>query len=795
MANDNDGFTLTYARWVIRQRWWVAMACIVMTLVAGYGGQFIVFDNDYRAFFSKANPQLTAFETLERIYTKNDSVLFVIRPDDGSVFSKRTLQALHEITEKAWQVPFSTRVDSLTNFQHTRADEDDLIVEDLVAEPEALLDADLVRVREVAMNEPVLLGRMISRDGTTTGINVRLQVPGLSLDELPQAANFARGIRDEIKSKYPELEIRLSGSAMLSNAFSEAPQKDLRTLIPAMYGILLVATFIFFRSIAGTLVTVIVVLMSVITAMGVAGWLESIRPTLDGIGLAGRLGGKLNGVSASAPQIILTLAIADSVHILVTMFAEMRRGSGKNDALVESLRVNAQPVFLTSLTTAIGFVSLNFGDAPPLWHLGNITSVGVLAAYLYSVTFLPAVVAILPIRVRESAGDENDYMARLAEFVIRRRVVLGWGMGAVVLVLGAAIPLFEINDRPIEYFDNRMEFRRDADYAIEHLTGIYAIGYSLGAGESSGINEPEYLERLEAFSNWLREKPEVAHVFTFADVMKRLNKNMHGDDPSYYRVPEGRELAAQYLLLYEMSLPYGLDVNDQVNVDKSATRLDATMADIDFKRLKEIKYESEDWLRENGLKSMEAEGAGTAVMFAYIGERNIYAMIRGTALAFTLISIVLVIALKSFRMGLVSLIPNIVPAIMAFGIWALLFRKVGFAISIVTSVSIGIIVDDTVHFLSKYLRARREQGLSSEDAVRYAFRTVGVALFVTSAILIVGFGALATSAFWPNATLGMLTALTITCALFADFLLLPSLLMAIDRKQRGRTVDERQQAA
>jgi predicted RND superfamily exporter protein len=485
-------------------------------------------------------------------------------------------------------------------------------------------------------------------------------------------------------------------------------------------------------------------------------------------------------VSAAAPTIILTLAVADSVHILVTLFDQMRRGASRNDALVESLRINAQPVFLTSLTTVIGFLSLNFSDAPPLRDVGNITSIGVTAAWLYSVLLLPALVSILPIRTQRLESSGSAAMERLADFVIAKRRPLLWGMSVVVVALGASISLFEINDRPIEYFDDSIQFRRDADYAMQHLTGIYGFSYSLGAGESSGINNPEYLARLEAFANWLRSHEEIVHVVTLADTMKRLNKNMHGDDPAWYRLPEDRELAAQYLLLYEMSLPYGLDLSDQINVDKSATRMDVTFADVDFKIIKAIKSESEGWLRENGLPSMETEPSSPAVMFAYIAERNISAMIRGTALAFALISIVLIVSLRSFKIGVVSIIPNLVPAIMSFGIWALVWGEVGFAISIVAGVSIGIIVDDTVHFLSKYLRARREQGLSPEDSVRYAFRTVGMALAVTSAILVLGFAALSMSAFWPNATLGMLTALAIVCALVADFLLLPPLLMVFD---------------
>jgi predicted RND superfamily exporter protein len=170
-------------------------------------------------------------------------------------------------------------------------------------------------------------------------------------------------------------------------------------------------------------------------------------------------------------------------------------------------------------------------------------------------------------------------------------------------------------------------------------------------------------------------------------------------------------------------------------------------------------------------------------MFAYIAERNVQSMVRGTIIALLLISLVLAVSLRSFRLGAISVLPNIIPIGMAFGLWALIFGEVGFAVSIVAGVSIGIIVDDTVHFLAKYLRARRERGMNSPDAVRYAFSTVGHALWVTSLILVVGFSVLSLSAFWPNATLGLLTALAIAAALFADFLFLPPLLMALDGKE------------
>ena len=181
------------------------------------------------------------------------------------------------------------------------------------------------------------------------------------------------------------------------------------------------------------------------------------------------------------------------------------------------------------------------------------------------------------------------------------------------------------------------------------------------------------------------------------------------------------------------------------------------------------------------IPDLRAVGVSPTVMFAHIGMKNIISMLSGTTIALVLISLILIVALGSWRYGLLSLIPNLVPAGMAFGVWALIDGEIGMALSVVTAMTLGIVVDDTIHFLSKYLRARREQGLSAEDAVRYAFSTVGVALWVTSVALVAGFLVLATSSFKLNSGMGLLTAIVISIALLVDFLLLPPLLIRWDK--------------
>jgi predicted RND superfamily exporter protein len=760
--------TQRYARWVVRHRWWVLAITLFATLLAGSGIRKLGLATDYRTFFSEDNPDLAAYEAVENIYTKNDNVLFVIRPAEGEVFTPRVLALVRDLTEDAWQIPNSTRVDGITNFQHTWADGDELIVEDLVGEGE-ITTAAVNRARTVATTEPLLAGRLVSKDALTTGINVRIALPGESKTELPATVEHVRMLLDKYRTAYPEVEIHASGIAMMNYAFAEAPMRDMPFVMPLMFGAFVLAIILFLRSVSGVVGTLTVLGFSTVTA----------------VGIAGHAGVLLDPVSSSAPTIILTLAVADSVHILVTWIRSLRDNVEKREALIEAVRVNARPVFLTSITTAIGFLSLNFSDSPPFRLLGNISALGVMVAWAYSMTVLPALVAILPAkkRVRAGQGRLDVLLERFSNLIVRRYRPILAVMGAAAVLLSLSITRLHVNDQYIDYFDQSLPIRVASDFTVDHLSGVYTTTFSLEAGGSQEVPDPEFLAAVDRFADYLESRPAVVHVNSFTRTMRRLNKNLHGDDPVEYRLPEDQELAAQYLLLYELSLPYGLDVNDQIDVDKSSLRLDVTYGDVDIATVEEESRLAEAWLAANGTASMQtASATGVPEMFGKITRRNIASMVLGTGLGFLLIAGILVVALRSARMGILSLIPNILPAAMAFGVWAWLVGDIGFAVSVVAGLSIGIIVDDTVHFLSKYVHARREKGMSAPDAVRYAFQTVGAAIIGTTFVVAVGFAMLGLSTFRVTSYMGLLTSLTVATALFVDFLLLPALLLTFDRR-------------
>ncbi len=752
-----------FAEGVIRWRWLIIVLTLLTVMGVGKGGENIIFSSNYRVFFAEGNQQLKAFDALQDTYSKSDNVMFVMTPKQGDIFTKDFLLAVQDVTEQSWQLPWSTRVDSLSNYQHTQGFEDDLVVEDMVEEGVVLDSEALERIKQVTLNEPVIIKRLLAKDGSLAVVNVTVQMPELSETETAQLVAKVRELKEQAQAKYPNIEFRISGMVMLSNAFSEMAQSDMATLMPMMFVILLITLGLMLRSITGTIATFVVIILSVMTAMGTFGW----------------LGWTLTPPSASAPTIVMTMAVADCVHLLVSFLHNMRSGQGKQQAIKESLRVNFTPIFVTSLTTVLGFLSMNFSEVPPFRDLGNTVAIGITAAFLLSVLFLPALMSVLPVRVKVKEEHESRAMMALSNFVINNRQILLWGTVGLTVLLVALSSKNIINDEFVKYFSTNTEFRQDTDYLEKNMTGIYTLEYSLNSGEENGMSRPDFLQDVEKLTIWLRSKDEVEHVLTITDVFKRLNKNMHSDNDAYFKLPDSRELSAQYLLLYEMSLPYGLDLNNQININKDSTRLVVTIKNLNSQQSIAIEKEINNWIDAN-TEFASYYVASPNLMFSHIGERNVKSMVGGTLLALFFISLVLILALRSFKLGVISLAPNLIPASMAFGLWALYDGNLSIALATAVGMTLGIVVDDTVHFLSKYQRARKEKNSSPEEAVRYAFSSVGVALWVTTFVLVAGFMVLASSDFGMNSTMGLFTALTIAIALIVDFLFLPALLITVE---------------
>ncbi|HCE1826419.1 TPA: MMPL family transporter [Vibrio parahaemolyticus] len=744
----------------------VLLATIFLIIVATIGGKNLYFRGDYDIFFDGTNKQLLAFDEIQTTFAKTDNLAIVIAPEDGDIFTPQTLSLIQKITVDAWQVPYSSRVDSIANYQHTEAFDDDLLVEDLLYSEYELTPERISKVKSIALSEPVLKSALVSEKGDVTVVNITVQLPEMDKTaEVEEVVSSINAMIDRYQRAYPDVTFHKAGIIAMNHAFMTAAQDDSSTLVPTMLVVILVFLTIMLRSILSVIATLIVIIGSVMATMGISGW-------------AGMF---LSTATVNVPTLIMTLAVADCVHVIATMRQSMKNGFTKVQSIERSIALNFVPILITSVTTAIGFLMMNMSDSPVLRDFGNLSALGVMVACFLSVTLLPALLKLLPIHVKmETSQDQKHVMDHLGDFVVSQRRALLPLSVAVIVVCASLIPLNKVNDESVEYFGQRNEFRQAADFMEERISGMTNISIAIKTNESQGIAAPDFLNTIGEFSSWLRGQPETDHVATLADVYKRLNKNMHGDDEAYYSLPQERELAAQYLLLYEMSLPYGLDLNNQINVDKSSIKMVLTVANLGSVELVDLENRIYQWFAEHA-PQYQVVASSPSLMFAHIGETNMASMLSTLPITLVLISALLIFALRSVRLGLISLMPNIAPAVIGFGLWALISGEINLGLSVVVTLTLGIVVDDAVHFLSKYQRARRE-GQTAEQAVRYAFHTVGRALWITTVVLVAGFSVLAMSSFRLNADMGQLSAIVIFIALVVDFLFLPTLLMLFDKK-------------
>ncbi|MEL7046592.1 MAG: MMPL family transporter, partial [Pseudomonadota bacterium] len=561
------------ASFSIRARWIVVPALIIACVAIGYGASTLKFAGDYRVFFGDDNPDFIASENAQAMFGKPDSIAFVLIPRDGTIYTRESLAAVHRLTELAWTLPYVSRVDSLTNFQNTQGVGDELIVEDLVLSPDLLSDDDIARIRNAARSEPLIHGFVTSRDDAATVVNATVQLPGDIPNVATTAQNEARALRAQIQAVHPGIDIHITGVASLSAAFEEAGTRDSQTLIPSVYLFILLVMLVALRSFSAMASSLLLILLA----------------TLVGVGIGGLSGVELTPISLAAPTIILTIAVADAIHVLAAIRNRMRSGATKLEAITDGCALNFMPIGITSLTTVVGFLTLNFSDSPPFHHLGNMSAAGITAAWFLSVTFLPAMLALLPLRfrrVKNGGRDRPSLMTRVSEVVIRRPRTVAAGSLALCAASIAFLPSMAVNDQWSQYFDRDLEFRQAIDAADPYF-GSDTVEFVLDPGAPGDVAKPEFLRTVDAFATWLRQQtPEVTHVFAISDIMKRVNRNLNGDDPAFYRIPGDQAVASQYLLVYELSLPYGLDLNNRVDIDRQSTRVSATLSDISTEETK-----------------------------------------------------------------------------------------------------------------------------------------------------------------------------------------------------------------
>lgn len=765
LSHTISSMVTAYANWLVTHPKTVLLGSLVLAMMFMSGLSQLTFRSDNRVFFANDNPDLIKLEQFEQLYGRDDNLIFVIKAMQGDLFTPERLDAINDITDSAWSLPDVKRVDSVTNFQRVRAVEDNIEIDHLARSGDVLTETQAQQLKTDAALEPLLTDRLLSTDGSLglVVVQFRFQAETAS-DQSGAAMSEGQALLEQLRSRYPDLEIGLSGSVALDNAFVEASTFDSSVLLPMMVTALLLLIAFSLRSATGALATFLVITLSTVCALG----------------LSALLGVPLSSPSVIAPNIILTLATCDCIHLCAAMMRFRRNGYDNKGAVKQALLECWWPVTLTTLTTAVGFLTLVFSAVPPFAHLGIIVAVGSLMAWLFSVSFFPALFCVLPWRANAASPPAERFSLGVARIVSRRPILFVATIFVATTLLGALAFTNVLDDRYVRYFDQSYSFRVATDRMNEDLGGFYILEFSLDSGEAGGISSPQYLEEVDAFAHWLRAQPGVTHVHGLPDIMKTINRAMQGGADSEFHLPENRDLAAQYLALYEMSLPFGTDLRNQLTADKRFARLSVSLNDISTGEMTDLQARAESWAdRNTHLIAASAKATGTSLLFAHIGNRNIQEMLRGMAIGVVVVWLIFILAFRSLTLSLVGTLANFAPCLATLGIWALINGEVGMAVATVASVTFGVVVDATIHLLISYARLQQEEQLNSKEAVQGMFRTVGPGLITMTLSLATGFTCLAFSGFQINAWMGMMAALTIFVALLFDLLFMPALLLVL----------------
>lgn len=736
--------------WLDRWKRAVLLTAALISVVAVFGLQRVQFDPDVLVYFSRDMPERKALEAIEDRFGLTNEVVFVLRARHGSILDETGLGAISFLHE---------RVRTLPEVVATRSPIS-LMGEADTPPPGAGPAEIAARIRKAAA--PGNGQAIVSADETVAAVAAIVPRNSRADIDITNVAVAARALQEQVQSRFPSVEVLLTGRLMMDTAFLTEGQQDTYDYAALQLGVLALVLLIAFRSLVAAAVLMAMVLAATLAMIGIVGW----------------TGFTLNGISSAAPSVLLGLGVATGVHIVMAWQSALQRGMERRAAVAAALSANAVPVTLSVVTTLVSFLCLNLAASPPFRQLGNVVALGLVITLVMSFTVLPALLLAVPRIALPQAQPLSESMAALARFVIRRPrallVVFAIATGGSV----AGIAHITFDDTFSHYFDERFEIRRATDLFEEKLSGTIFVDFSVPASGVHGAFGREHLESLRAFSDWLLQRPEVADVVSLARVAREFAANAPPQLLDVAGLPETQQARAALQTGYQSARAQGLiglvdeaQAFSRVNVILRGVSSADTLA---FVRAAEA--------RAAQIFNAPVLATGLPRLSAQLSLDSSRAMLISMAVTLAAVSLLLLVALRDVRLGAISLIPNLVPIAAAFGIWGFWVGEVSFAATVVGALTFGIVVDDTVHLLARYRVQRRRDGLAPAAAVEGTFRTVGVAVVITSVTLALSFAVFTFSGFLVNQHLGWLTAMTIMLALLADLLFLPPLLLWLDRR-------------
>ena len=742
-------FDLRHPRW---QRTFV-VALLVFGIIIAKGVSDLSLSPDARVYFSAKNPAYKQLLDFEGIYRPSTKLLVVLHRKGRTLLDGEGVTILRELTDAFWSLPYSIRVESAVNAPYISSAGDTISIKEM----DASGSAHAAGIADRILDDELIVGKFISPDGRTAALSVSFDY---SSAEAPIATELIYSVNEMIRGanlERADIDYWLGGRVALSDAFARAARSDLVSLNPMSYATITLLLALFLRSLLYAVTIMTIGLLASFVAMG----------------FAGHMGYQINSSTACAPSIIVALCVANLIHTFDAMIGQRSSGTSQSAALALAIGRTWKPLLVTIATTVTGFLTLNFADAPPFRHLGNIVAVGCCTCGLLAIFALPIFLRAFQSHPARVLVLNHRMISRWAARVYEFRFQLSFLAASVFAALLSGLFQLSVDDDFSEYLDQSYRYRRDVEKIEAHLTGTDIVDIDLASAPGEKVTYPSYLSVVQEFTLWAIAWPKVSRVDSVAPLLERIHFHLH-DGRGSGSLPDDPTAIAQYLLLYELSLPRGHDLTETLTPRHDHSRITVTLRDASSSEIIAFKNACEEWFsaRDSG---RVATVTGLSVVYAHLTEINVQSMIGGSFVALTLISTMLFLCFRSIYLGVVSLVPNLLPTALALGTWSHLQLDIGAAVSVVGVVTLGIIVDDTVHMIWRYREARLA-GATKADSVERMFASTSRPMLFSSVALICGFLVISTSGFWITSSMGILSAATLFFALMADWLLLPALL-------------------
>lgn len=741
--------------WVLRRRLIVLVTAAVVTGAAGFFATQVQFDSDIEVWFLEDDPGLVAYrEFLERFEADEITVMGVFADD---IFTPEVIAALARVTAAAEEAPHVHRVTSLTNVEIATGSEGTIEITPLMGRVPATRRA-AEELRRLALRSRLLVGALVSADAKGTAVIVEMD---------PAAQDFARKVEmvtaltEIARREAPTVDIRLAGTPPLDDAFYRYTVRDFMTFGPACLLLVVMTILVAFRRVSAVLVPLAVVGLSLV-------WL---------FGLMGLLDRRIDVVATALPAVILAVGVADTLHVLSDFYRELAAGHGRNEAVRHSIGGLMVPCLVTSGTTAAGMLSLLVSDLRPVQQFGWLTAVGVLFAFVLSMTVAPVLLTWVQRPDAEFlARQQRGAIARLLGWLgapSRRR---SWVVVAVSLVIvGLAVwqaAYLEVGTNTMNYFKSGDPIRLDTELVDERLGGTAAVEFLVHA-PNEGLKEPAILSRLDRLERRLEEFDGISKVLSIVDQLKEMNSVLTGDD--VYLLPDSRAKTAQFYLLLEGEEDFETVVQDNYSVGRITARVKLSKSQDLAHAVPALEKElAEDFADAD----LQVSATGYIKLMSDMEAYLLRSQIRSFFLAFCIIVVIIGLLLRSARLALFSMIPNFIPIAIGIGFMSTVGIPLDPGTVMIGSIALGLVVDDTIHFLVRLRREVRD-GHDLEEAIRRAVQIAGRPIIITSLALIAGFLVLTLGSFTPNIDFGLVTATIVLLALTADLLALPAALILI----------------